>query len=84
MNHYESQITSFASNNAGVPQSLAVAALVERYFEGWDASDIEAVGDDFDPTQCEDWADLANSPAWGFADTPAIIAGIRAFAKEAR
>lgn len=84
-NHPESQVENFKYFGAAVPASLAVAALVERYFDGWDASDIEAAASqDFDPTSTEDWDDLADSPAWGYAPELAIIAGIRAYAKEAR
>lgn len=77
MNYSESQIANFEASNAGIPQSLAVDALVERFFEGWDGSDIAALAPDYDPTDSEDWKDLVDSPAWDYADTQAIIAGIK-------
>jgi hypothetical protein len=77
MNHAESQIENFESCNAGIPESLAVSALVERFFEGWDGTDIADLPNDYDPTASEDWNDLADSPAWKHASEDAIVTGIR-------
>lgn len=76
MNAIESHIENMRQMQVSVPASLAVEALVERYFEGWDGVDIAALPATFDFCATPDWEDLAHSPAWAGVDEGDLIAGL--------
>ena len=76
MNYHESLIQNFESCNAGIPEHLAISALVERYFDGWDGSDIADLPECFDFEATRNWQDLKRSNAWDYTTPEAIRAAL--------
>lgn len=67
MNYIESQISNLENCGGGVTVQMAIDALVDRYFEGWDAGGIAgATWDKKTVRESEDWKGLRESNAWDY------------------